>query len=91
MCSLEKITKEHGCNIFSPGSLFGDVGSSTILGYVIDLACMSWVNPDTESGNCWFYDNDALHLWFHLLPLGALFFAVITYFAAWKYGKSTEK
>ena len=67
------------------------MASLTLLGYVIDLACMSWVNPETESGNCWFYDNDQLHLWFHLLPLGALLLAIIAYFSAWKFGRAIEQ
>ena len=66
------------------GSLFGDVLSSTILGLVIDLSCLSWANTETESGNCWFYDTDKMHLWFHLLPLMALLVAVGGYFVAWK-------
>ena len=72
------------------GSLIGDVASSLLLGYIIDLACMSWANPDTESGNCWFYDTHKMHVWFHLVPLLALTVAVFGYFSAWRIEKRKE-
>ena len=58
---------------------------------MIDLACMSWVSPDSESGNCWFYDTNKMHFWFHLLPVIALAMAAAGYFVAWKNEKKNEQ
>ena len=70
--------------------MFGDVVSSMLVGYMVDLACISWVDPTNESGNCWFYNTDKLHIWIHLLPVMALVAASIAYFYAWKNEKRKE-
>ena len=58
---------------------------------MVDLACVSWADTTTESGNCWFYNTDKLHLWIHLLPVVALVAASTAYFYAWKNETKKDK